>query len=179
MIENLEVEVKMVGEDAMIRVQSGNGDWPRGNDGCIGENWKHNRSYRTRMLARQPNSNGSHFFICTVKTPWLDDSMWCLGKFLKAWRWRHSSFVVHVNIKFGEKLELQVWNVENLQCLQTSTNNNSVVMSILYWDHFLSNHKVAYPMALVWEATSQGHNLEVTLHDTFMSWTFVDYLDYA
>ncbi|PWA90985.1 myc-type, basic helix-loop-helix (bHLH) domain, Transcription factor MYC/MYB N-terminal [Artemisia annua] len=28
MIENLEVEVKMVGEDAMIRVQSGNGDWP-------------------------------------------------------------------------------------------------------------------------------------------------------
>lgn len=28
MIENLEVEVRMVGEDAMIRVQSGNGDWP-------------------------------------------------------------------------------------------------------------------------------------------------------
>ncbi|GJR88880.1 transcription factor MYC2-like protein [Tanacetum coccineum] len=165
---NLEVEVKMVGEDAMIRVQSGNGDWPaaklmdalreleakvhHASMSCVNDIMlqdvvaritgstedeaandvnKTSESFLLSMargsrplsrqfaikacanterrsfisdqelLARQPNSNGSQFFICTVK----------------------------------------VWNVENLQCLQTSTNNNSVVMSILYWDHFLSNHK--------------------------------------
>ncbi|GJS48411.1 ATP-dependent DNA helicase PIF1-like protein, partial [Tanacetum coccineum] len=30
-----------------------------------------------------------------------------------------------------------VWNAENLQCLQTSTDNTSIVTSILCWDQFL------------------------------------------
>lgn len=31
----------------------------------------------------------------------------------------------------------QVWNLENLQCLQTMTDHTSVVMSVLCWDQFL------------------------------------------
>lgn len=31
----------------------------------------------------------------------------------------------------------QVWNLENLQCLQTLTDHHDVVMSVLCWDQFL------------------------------------------
>lgn len=31
----------------------------------------------------------------------------------------------------------QVWNLENLQCLQTLTDHADVVMSVLCWDQFL------------------------------------------
>lgn len=55
---------------------------------------------------------------------------------------------------------VRVWDLSNLQCIQTLTDHTAVVMSLLCWDQFLLTCSLDQTIK-VWAATGTG-NLEVT-----------------
>ncbi|KAM0041386.1 putative transcription factor WD40-like family [Helianthus debilis subsp. tardiflorus] len=98
------------------------------------------------------------------------------------------TLVVGANRLYSGSMDksIRVWNLENLQCLQTLTDHRDVVMSVLCWDQFLlscsldktikvlAHHFLIYEevfflvykclfclLMQVWAATESG-NLEVT-----------------
>ncbi|KAH7557561.1 hypothetical protein JRO89_XS11G0181000 [Xanthoceras sorbifolium] len=72
------------------------------------------------------------------------------------------SLVVGANRLYSGSMDnsIRVWNLENLQCIQTLTEHTSVVMSLLCWEQFLLSCSLDQTIK-VWVATESG-NLEVT-----------------
>ena len=71
----------------MFKIHSGDG---AGGESIYGGKFEdesflvpHNKKYILSMANNGPNSNGSQFFITTVKTSWLDGKNVCFGKVLK------------------------------------------------------------------------------------------------
>ncbi|KAE8665509.1 Zinc finger CCCH domain-containing protein 63 [Hibiscus syriacus] len=72
------------------------------------------------------------------------------------------SLIVGANRLYSGSLDhsIKVWSLENLQCIQTLTEHNDVVMSFLWWDKFLLSCSLDKTIN-VWVTTENG-NLEVT-----------------